>query len=266
MTYNKCTVRLKKIHRQAEQSGILSDANNIRRAINPVAGIDENKIITGTLQDMHYFFDDDKEKLHRVIFNTFIQQVEREGIENVFIIVPRKKDCINSTETFNKEIQDYLLKDRVEYEKNGRIYREGARVIQKKNDYKRDVVNGEVGFIETIDQDEEYMMVKFPDKMVMYEFDEIKQLQLAYALTVHSFQGSQAPIIIIGLDYSHYILLDACLTYTAITRAEKRTYMFAEKKAFEQAVRTNKNYSRNTIMKYMFKNSIEANLDTEAPF
>jgi exodeoxyribonuclease V alpha subunit len=117
------------------------------------------------------------------------------------------------------------------------------------NNYEKEVINGEIGFIDQIDEQSKKFTIKFTEeKTIEYSFDEASDIELAYALTVHSYQGSQSKIVIIGIDWTHYILLDNCLLYTAITRASQQCAIIAEPKAFSYAVKQNKNRERKTFL------------------
>ena len=151
-------------------------------------------------------------------------------------------------------MQDIVITDKVPFMDLGdRIFKLGAKVIQKVNDYKKDVVNGEIGYIIDIvkpHKDNEYdFLIDFGDKKVVrYKRSELDQIDLAYAITVHSAQGSQYKYVIVVLDMSHFMLLDMCLFYTAVTRAEQMCYVISQPKAFIHALSHNKG-ERQTFLK-----------------
>lgn len=244
-----------KIHRQAEKSGILMDANLVRKGENPIK-ISEGELTTGELKDMHYHFvtgaDKEQRKLdiQKELINSFHRAVHRYGIESVVIILPRKQGAVNCTRTINEIIHDHLFDPYVPSARIGkRRFAEGSRVIQKVNDYERDVINGEMGYILEVQEQDRKFKIRFSaEKVVEYSYDVAKNIELAYALTVHSYQGSQSDIVIIGIDFSHYVLLDNCLLYTAITRAAKQCKIIAEYNAFSYAIKQNKNRSRKTFL------------------
>ncbi len=250
---------LTKVLRQAEKSGILSDANKIREGIFPIDNPSQ-KIVTGELQDMVYMFrtgDDSKDKLNEIAVNAYLKAIEEEGLDNVVIIVPRKKDCLNSSERINQIIQGHLIEDNVPFIKFGtKIFKVGAKVIQRINNYDKNVFNGEIGYIadiwQEIKNDEKVTLfsIKFTNgKELIYARNEIDQIDLAYALTVHLAQGSGFKTVISIIDTSHYIMLDTCLLYTAITRAKERCLLLAEPEAFKKAMSTNNNISRQTWLR-----------------
>ena len=268
--FDICT--LTKVLRQKAQSGILTDANKIRDGINP---IDEPslKIVTGELQDMTYMFRDDRDKLHDLAIKAYMKMVEVYGVDDILIGVPRRKDCTNSTSVINEEIQDRLISNDTKFVQYGkRKYKLGARVIQKVNNYDKEVFNGDTGYIIDIFQDQEgnqkvnKFTVEFnmgkDTKQVEYTQDELEQIDLAYAMTIHSLQGSGYKAVILIVDNTHYVLLDNCLLYTALTRAKEKCLLLAEPSAFRRCITTNKTIARQTWTKN-FSENFEKGLDNE---
>jgi exodeoxyribonuclease V alpha subunit len=244
------------VHRQAQKSGILSDANMIRTGTNPnPRNIAAN---TGELKDMWYVFENDRKKIQEIIVDTFFKAIKINRIEDVVVIVPRKKGVANSTTEINTLIHDRLFDKYIPHVKYGKkILSQGAKVIQRVNNYEKEVINGEIGFITEIDEQSKKFMVKFTEeKTVEFNFEEAKDIELAYALTVHSYQGSQSNVVIIGIDWTHFILLDNCLLYTAITRASKQCAIIAESKAFSYAIKQNKNRERRTFLSRIINNGL----------
>lgn len=263
--------KLVKPMRQAEKSGILVDANLIRENINPITEKLQPRIIHGELQDMYYMFRTNRQSLFDIAVKTFLKSVESDGIDNVVIAVPRRKDCLNSTTELNKVIQDKLLGD-VKQSISGfeNEFKLGAKVMQTVNDYDKNVFNGEIGYITEIGEHfegkkkEEYCVVtykclkvdinkegldKFVEgtKEVEYTKKELSALDLAYAMTVHKLQGAGRKIVIGIVDNTHHQLLDSCMLYTLLTRAKQRCLLLAEPQAFLQCIRTSHN-KRNTWM------------------
>jgi len=244
--------RFTKIHRQAEKSGILVDANKIRLGKSPIEEFDET-IINGELQDMVYYFREQpvnnatSEQLNDLALKTFVKLLEQNiGIDDISVIVPRKQSVMNSVNYFNKKMQDIVITENVPCMDMGdKTYKLGAKVIQKVNDYKKDVVNGEIGYITEIlkpHKDNDYdFLIDFGDKKIVpYKRNELEQIDLAYAITVHSSQGSQYKYVITVFDMTHFMLLDMCLFYTAVTRASQMCYCIAQPKAFIHALSNNK--------------------------
>ena len=251
--------KLVKPMRQAEKSGILVDANLIRENINPITEKLQPRIIHGELQDMYYMFRTNRQSLFDIAVKTFLKSVETDGIDNVVIAVPRRKDCLNSTNEINKVIQEKLLgNEKKSISGFEMTFKLGAKVMQTVNDYDKNVFNGEIGYITEINEryegkkKEEYCVVTYTDifgkdKLIEYTKKELGALDLAYAMTVHKLQGAGRKIVIGIIDNTHHQLLDNCMLYTLLTRAKKRCLLLAEPQAFLQCIRTSHN-KRNTWM------------------
>lgn len=251
--------KLVKPMRQAEKSGILVDANKIRENINPISEKLQPRIIHGELQDMYYMFRTNRQSLFNIAVKTFIKSVESDGIDNVVIAVPRRKDCLNSTTEINKVIQNELLGDVLQsIDGFDTTFKLGAKVMQTVNDYDKNVFNGEIGYVTKISEryegkkKEEYCEVTYTDifgkdKIIEYTKKELVALDLAYAMTVHKLQGAGRKTVIGIIDNTHHQLLDNCMLYTLLTRAKKRCLLLAEPEAFLQCIRTSHN-NRNTWM------------------
>lgn len=247
---------LTKVMRQAADSGITSDANVIRSGSNPIDK-PELKIVTGKLKDMTYMFRDDRDVLNKLAIKAYMGAIKTYGVDDVLIGVPRKKDCVNCTGRINETIQELLLPDETLMITYGtRRYKLGAKVIQKVNNYEKNVFNGDVGYITDISttmrdgQKMNTFTVEYKSgedtKTIEYEQGEIDQIDLAYAMTIHSLQGSGYKAVIIVIDNTHFALLDNCLLYTAITRAKKKCLLLAEPYAFKKCISENKTAKRQT--------------------
>lgn len=260
---NKFTIyKLHKVHRQAEKSGILTNANKIRDGIDPIPR-KEMRMVVGDNKDLIYQFRTNREGLRDIGIKSYLNAVNKFGIDNVVIITPRKNDCVNSTAEINQIIQNNLLPNAPSVKTINGILKVGAKVIQRVNNYDKDIFNGEIGYVTSIThikQDKtnkqnksicvsvEYnnLLDKNLKKTVNYIDSEVNEVQLAYALTVHLSQGSGYDCVIVIIDNTDYILLDNCLLYTALTRAKKKCMLLAEPSAYKQALRKNHSLSRKT--------------------
>ena len=251
--------QLTKVMRQAEKSGILVDANMVRDGINPVNRADL-KIVHGELQDMYYMFRNNRETIRDLAIKIYLSSIETDGLDEVAIITPRRKECMNSSIELNKIIEQKLfgnVEQKIEFRSN--IFHLGSKVAQTENNYEKNVFNGEIGYItsiytETCGKNEQLfceVTFKCNDdiKVIKYAKSEMEQLDLAYAVTVHRFQGSDCKTIIGIIDNTHFSLLDTCMLYTLITRAKKRCCLLAEPQAFLMCLRNNKNINRQTWLK-----------------
>lgn len=260
---------LKKVHRQAEASGILTDANKIRDGIYPIDG-PKPQIINGELKDMAYVFRDDQYRIQDIVVDQFIKIKEKHGLDSVAIAVPRKDTVVNSSLEINKQIQMKVIDTKhTEYVQGvANKFYIGDRILQTENDGKRDIYNGEVGYVEKVNphakNDEVCMVARFKstingeDKIIEYDREQLKSVLLSYAMSVHKLQGSEYDYIIVALDTSHYILLDRCMLYTAITRAKKMCILVSQPEAFRRAMKINKVNNRQTWLSLKYEGEMSA--------
>jgi exodeoxyribonuclease V alpha subunit len=118
------------------------------------------------------------------------------------------------------------------------------KVIQTENDYKKEVFNGDIGAIEKIDPVEQELSIRFDDRLVTYDFGELDEVSLAYAVTIHKSQGSEFPAVVMPVAMQHYMLLQRNLIYTGITRAKQLLVVVGQKKALGIAVRNDQSRKR----------------------
>ena len=128
------------------------------------------------------------------------------------------------------------------------VFKVGDKVMQIRNNYDKGVFNGDTGFIEDITIEDRTMTVNFLDRLVAYEFDELNELVLAYALSIHKSQGSEYACIIVPLFMQHFMLLQRNLLYTAITRAKKLCIFIGQPKAIAMGIKNNKSITRITFL------------------
>ena len=197
-------------------------------------------ITRGELKDIHYSFIEDRGAIFKQAVKAYLKAAQTYTTDEVIIITPKRINEGLTVNSFNRAIQDKLISKEIKSIRRGiHEFRIGAKIIQKENDYKgKGVINGQIGYLRSID-DEGGFTVDFGERNVEYVKDEVKQIELAYALTGHSYQGSQAKIIIIAFDLSVYILLSRQWLYTAITRAQEQCYVICTKKAYAIAIGKN---------------------------
>ena len=129
-------------------------------------------------------------------------------------------------------------------EKFGWTFRPRDKVIQTENDYDKDVFNGDIGQIVKIDPVEREVTIRFDQREVVYDFGELDEISLAYAITIHKSQGSEFPAVVIPLAMQQYMLLQRNLVYTGITRGKKLVVLIGQRKALGIAVRNNRTENR----------------------
>ena len=166
-------------------------------------------------------------------------------LEDVQVLVPMRKNLLG-TENLNVEIQKALNPEGVALIRGGTTFRSGDRVMQLRNNYDKDVYNGDVGFIKAINTDDRSMVVVFDGRPVKYESGDLDELVLAYAMTIHKSQGSEYPAVIVILHTQHYVMLQRNLLYTAITRGRKLVLLMGVPYAVDQAIKNNTVRERRT--------------------
>jgi exodeoxyribonuclease V alpha subunit len=155
--------------------------------------------------------------------------------------------------SLNTALQKELNTSSNELQRGGKIFRSGDKVMQIRNNYDKDVYNGDIGRIVSIDQEAQEVTVNFDSKPVSYDFSDLDEIVLAYAVSVHKSQGSEYPVVVMPLLTQHYLLLQRNLLYTAITRGKKLVVIIGTKKALGIAIRNNKQQLRYTRLKERLK-------------
>jgi exodeoxyribonuclease V alpha subunit len=244
---------LTKIMRQALDSAIVTDANLLREGIDPLDGVKTFREVRGVKKDLVYMFRSDKNDIFDIAVKTYLKSIEEVGMDNVYLITPRRENAELSTKTLNKRIQDILLDDTLPYASYGKDtkYKLGAKIIHRKNDYDLGVMNGEQGYVVEIlninnNNEGNGLIAKYGNKLIEYDKSNIKELNLAYSITVHLSQGSEADTVIVALDASSYTLLNNCLIYTAVTRAKSRCLLLSQPYSYDKCVNTNVGNHRDT--------------------
>ncbi len=148
----------------------------------------------------------------------------------------------------NAKLQEQLNPGQTYMSRAGTQYKQNDKVMQIRNNYDKEVFNGDIGVITSVDTDERQLIVNFDGRSVMYEQEELDELVLAYAVTIHKSQGSEYPVVVIPIFMSHYVMLQRNLIYTGITRAKKGLVLVGEKKAIAMAVRNKSANKRNTML------------------
>jgi exodeoxyribonuclease V alpha subunit len=245
------TVTLTELFRQAKNSRIVLAAHEINQGRVPAL---DNR------PESDFFFvpaeHDDMalERIKRLVCERIPATFQLDPIEDVQVLSPMHAGPVGVT-SLNTELQQLLNPpdlSRAELLRGSGLFRVGDKVMQIRNNYDKDVYNGDVGRILTIDQAGQGMVVGFGASAnaieIEYESGELDELVLAYAVSVHKSQGSEFPAIVLPLVTAHYILLQRNLIYTAITRARQLCVIVGSKRAFEIAVRTNHRVRRNTAL------------------
>jgi exodeoxyribonuclease V alpha subunit len=159
-------------------------------------------------------------------------------ITDVQVLCPMNRGGLGAR-ALNVELQKALNPpvDAIFIERFGFTYRVGDKVMQTDNDYDKEVFNGDVGYVRRIDLDSQELVIEFDDRPVEYQFGELDQVALAYAVSIHKSQGSEYPAVVIPMMMQHYMMLRRNLLYTGITRGRKLVVLVGQKKAVGMAVK-----------------------------
>ena len=164
------------------------------------------------------------------------------------VLTPMQRGVVGAT-NLNQALQAAVNPQGQGLKRGGYLFRTGDKVMQIRNNYDKEVFNGDIGIITYIDLEERTLQVCFDERTVEYDISELDELVLAYATTIHKSQGSEYPIVVIPVLMSHYIMLQRNLIYTGITRAKKILLLVGTKKALAYAVRNVTVTKRNTLLK-----------------
>lgn len=235
------TVKLQHIFRQAGESQIISNAHLINEGRMP------NLANNGT-SDFVFQIQGTQEEIQQKILSLISNELPNRyhvAAQNIQVLSPMKKG-IAGTDNLNLVLQDLLNPHGKEFSFGGKRFRVGDRVMQIRNDYDKCVFNGDTGIVKRIDWDEERIIVEFDDIPIPYSCNELDDLVLAYATTVHKSQGSEYPVVIMPITMGHQIMLQRNLVYTGITRAKKLFVMVGDPHALYTAVKNAVATKRNT--------------------
>ena len=229
-------MRLTEVFRQAANSQIIVNAHRIRRGQMPdVRG-------AGRDSDFHFIERDEPEKVAATLVKLVKERIPQrfgfDPIRDVQVLCPMNRGSLGVRE-LNSALQQALnpvQAGETVVERFGWRFRMRDKVIQTENDYDKDVFNGDVGTIERIDPAEHEVTIRFDERRVQYDFGELDEVSLAYAVTIHKSQGSEFPAVVIPIATQHYMLLQRNLIYTGITRGKKLVVLIGQKKAMGIAV------------------------------
>ena len=168
-------------------------------------------------------------------------------LQDVQVLVPMRKNVLG-TANLNVELQKALNPRGDAIIRGGTMFRTGDRVMQLRNNYDKDVYNGDVGFVKAVNSDDRSMIVNFDGRPVKYDGGDLDELVLAYATTIHKSQGSEYPAVIVILHTQHYVMLQRNLLYTAITRGKRLVLLMGVPYAIDQAIKTNTVRERRTSL------------------
>jgi exodeoxyribonuclease V alpha subunit len=240
--------RLTQVFRQAAMSTIITNAHRINKGEFPSLPKPSE-----TDKDFVFVSAEEAEEVAAKAVAVVAKSLPKRGYRaaDIQVLTPMQRGSAGAA-YLNSRLQEVLnppRPERLEVARGQRIFRVADRVIQMRNNYEKGVFNGDIGTVAHIDHEQELVFVGFPDGEISYEFSELDELSLAYALSVHKSQGSEFPVAVIALHTQHYALLQRNLLYTAITRAKKFAVLVGNKRAVAIAVKNDKQAARHTRLK-----------------
>jgi exodeoxyribonuclease V alpha subunit len=236
-------VVLEEIFRQARESLIVVNAHRINRGEMPHLSREEG--------DPDFFFVEKEDPLE--IVATIKELVARriparfgvDPVDDIQVLTPMHRGELGAV-NLNAELQELLNPRGENVARGSRLFRVGDKVMQIRNNYELGVFNGDLGRIESVDQDERQVTVRFEERRVVYGYADLDQLVLGYACSIHKAQGSEYPVVVMPVHTQHYALLQRNLLYTGITRGKRLVVAVGTKKALGIAVRNNRVKTRYT--------------------
>jgi len=244
-------VRLTRIFRQAEGSAIIRNAHRINKGEMP-------ELKTAKDSDFFYLEREEPEKIAETIRDLCVSRLPDHyrvnPVTDIQVLCPMQRGDTGARQ-MNLLLQSALNPSPETVRYAGNVYRLGDKVMQIRNNYDKNVFNGDMGIISVIDREDGTVTVRFDGTPVVYEVSELDEVMLAYATTVHKAQGSEYPIVVAPISMQHYMMLQRNLLYTCVTRAKKVLVLVGSKKAIALAVANNRIRKRNTRLSERLANA-----------
>lgn len=240
-------VILDTIFRQSEDSYIIVNAHRINNGQMPE--------FPKEATDFYLFPESDPQKAADWVVDLVKERIPQKfgfnPLQDIQVLTPMHRGAAGVIE-LNQRLQEALNPPdapKAEVRHGSRVFRAGDRVMQIRNDYERQIFNGDLGIIERIDSEEHLVTVNFEDRLVPCETLQLEELVHAYAISIHKSQGSEFPVVVMPLVMQHYMMLQRNLVYTGVTRARKLVVLVGDKRSIGMAVRNNRIAQRNTRLK-----------------
>ena len=240
-------VRLTEIFRQARQSQIVVNAHLVREGKFPrLRPSDPDRLL-----DFYFIEKEEPEEVLEVIVKLCRDRIparfKLDPVADIQVLTPMNRGTIG-THRLNRALQEALNPQPEALVRGGTAYRLHDKVMQVRNNYDKEVFNGDLGRIRKIDAENQEVGVEVDGQLVVYDFSELDELVLAYAATVHKAQGSEYPAVVFPLLTQHYVMLQRNLLYTAVTRARKLVVIVGSRKALAIALTNNRIQNRYTLL------------------
>lgn len=237
-------VRLTRIFRQAQKSRIVMSAHAINQGHFPD---------TSNGRDTDFFFmkEEDPERVAATVVRLVKERLPRaygQRPDKIQVLTPMQRGIVGAA-NLNLSLQEALNPSGPSLNRGGYTYRQADRVMQVRNNYDKEVFNGDLGYVESVNTEDRTLTVDFDGRSVEYDVTELDELTLAYATTIHKAQGSEYPIVVLPVLMTHYVMLQRNLIYTGITRAKKICVLIGATKALACTIRNQAVLKRNTKLK-----------------
>ena len=241
------TVRLTQIFRQARTSRIITNAHRINHGHMPNwQAADQTP-----LQDFFFIEQNDPQKVLNIILKLVADRIPRrfgyDPTSEIQVLTPMHKGLVGA-QNLNTELQQALNPGENRIMRGGQNFRIGDKIMQIRNNYDKEVFNGDLGIITQIRPHEQSLTAHFDDRLKTYNLAELDEIVLAYAISVHKSQGSEYPAVVLPILTQHYILLQRNLIYTAVTRGRKLVVMVGSRQALAMAINNNRTQARYTYL------------------
>ncbi len=244
-------VELNEIFRQARESSIIVAAHMINEGRMPNLKSSQDK-----LDDFYFIEQEDPQKVMELIITLVKERIPRrfgfDPLDDIQVLTPMHRGIVGGT-NLNRELQKALNPGDEGVTRMGRLYRVNDKVMQILNNYDKEIYNGDIGRILSIDTEAQEIIVSIDNREIPYGFSEMDELVHAYAVSIHKSQGSEYPAVVIPILTQHYLLLQRNLLYTGVTRGKKLVVIIGTRKAMAIAVRNNKTEKRYTLLSERMK-------------
>ena len=244
-------VKLNEIFRQAQESSIIVNAHKINQGILPSLKSSKQE-----LDDFYFIEQNDPEEVLGIILELTRERIPKrfgfDSIDDIQVLTPMHRGVVGA-ENLNVELQKALNPGEDVVARGGRTFRVNDKVMQIRNNYDKEVFNGDIGRIARVDTENQEFTIIFDDRELLYDFPDLDEVVLAYAVSVHKSQGSEYPAVIIPILTQHYLLLQRNLIYTAVTRGKKLVVLVGDRKAMAIGVKNDKTQKRYTYLQHRLK-------------
>jgi exodeoxyribonuclease V alpha subunit len=240
-------VTLQEIFRQASQSDIIVNAHRINRGkmprFNPA----------GPKTDFYFIEKEAPEAVLEIILKLVKERIPRrfgfDPVDDIQVLTPMHRGIVGAG-NLNAALQEALNPGEAGVQRGQRVFRTGDKVMQVRNNYDREVFNGDIGRVARISPEDQELVIRFDGRDVPYDYADLDEVVLAYAVSVHKSQGSEYPVVVMPVLVQHYILLQRNLIYTGVTRGRNLVILVGTKKALAMGIRNDRTRRRCTRLQH----------------